>query len=132
MGTSEKARKQDKGINSRFKSKVLEVGSADDDESDFECYDKSGGKPVYVKVDEDFTGGTGKDLKVALPPGLPEKKETSNNIGATRVWDESRFGNTSYRRSDKKNSKHRSSISQFWISNNLRLYFQDQLEKGHR
>ena len=80
----------------------MEVGSADDDESDFECYDKSGGKPVYVQVDKDITGGTGKDLKVALPPGLPEKKETSNNNGTTRVWDESRFGNTSYRRSNKK------------------------------
>ena len=75
VSTSEKARKQDEGIFSAFKPKVQKVES-DEENSDFECFDKSNGKPVDVDVDKDFTE---RDPALALLPNRPEEEETNNN-----------------------------------------------------
>ena len=53
MSASEKAKKT-KEERTISKPKIRKVES-DDDDSDFECYNKSDGKPVHVDIDKEVT-----------------------------------------------------------------------------
>ena len=74
------------------KPKVRKVDS-DEEDSDFECYDRSEGKPVNVDVDREITEGSKATL--ALLPNRSEEDEKNNN-GETRDRD----GNINLRRSN--------------------------------
>ena len=56
------------------KPKIQKV-ELDKGNSDFECYDKSGGKPVHVVIDKETTKGNKSTLAV-LPNRLKEIKIT--------------------------------------------------------
>ena len=77
---TEKARKQE-GIISESKSKVRKVES-DDDDSNFEGYNKSDGKLVQVDVDRKITECSGKDPTLTLLQNKSEEEEI-NNTGET-------------------------------------------------
>ena len=96
VSASEKARKQQECIISESKRKVRKVES-DDKDIDFECYDKSDEKPANVDVDKE--GSSRKELTLAL---FPNKSEEVNYNGETGVGNDSRDGNTSVRRSNRK------------------------------
>ena len=71
VSSSEEAqRTEEEGTISASKPKARNVES-DEDNSDFESYKKSDGKPVYVEIDKEVTeGGTA----LALLPNKSEKK----------------------------------------------------------
>ena len=75
---SENAQKQDVGIVSESKPDVRKVES-DDDDSDFECYDKWDDKLVLVDVDREITGSRKEDPTLAL---LRNGSEENNNQDA--------------------------------------------------
>ena len=77
---------------SESKSKVQKVKSAEE-HSDFECCDKSNGKPVHVNVDREITE---RDPTHALLPNRSEKEELNNN-GKTSGGN----GNISVRKSNR-------------------------------
>ena len=54
VGASEKGQKLEEGTIFKPKPKVRKVESKEND-SDFEGYDKSAGKPVHVDVDKEVT-----------------------------------------------------------------------------
>ena len=54
---------------------------SDEQDSDFECYDKSNGKPVHVDVHKEIAG---RGPTFALLPNRLWEEER-NNIGETRV-----------------------------------------------
>ena len=87
----------EEGIFSESRSKVRKVASDDDDDddddSDFECYDRSEGKPVHVDVDKEMAESN--KLTLALLRNRSEKDEFNN--GETRDRD----GNTNLRRSNR-------------------------------
>ena len=58
----------EEGIISKSEPKVREVAldDDDDDDSDFVCYDRSEGQPVYVDVDKEMTESN-KPILVLLP-----------------------------------------------------------------
>ena len=91
VSASEKARKQQKGIIAESKPINRKVES-DDEDSDFECYDKS----VNVNVDKEVTGSSGKEPTLVLLPNKSEEKVNKNV--ETRVGNDSRDGNTSLQR----------------------------------
>ena len=95
MSTSEKARKQDEGIISESKPKVQKVES-DDEYSDFDCCDKSDGKPVHAYVIKEVTGSSGKEPTVAPSSKISEEVNNNSETGVgIDNWD----GNTRVRRS---------------------------------
>ena len=51
VSASERAGLMDQGVVSESKSKVRKV-ELEEKESDFDCYDKSNGKPVHVNMDK--------------------------------------------------------------------------------
>ena len=53
VSASETARLKEEAIFYKSKSNVRKLES-DEEESDFECYDKSDGKPVYVGDDKEI------------------------------------------------------------------------------
>ena len=50
---------------------------SDEEVSDFDCYDRSEGKPVHVDVDKDITEGNKPTLE--LLPNRSEEEETNSN-----------------------------------------------------
>ena len=58
------------------KPKVRKVES-DEDDSDFECYNKSDGKPVHVDIDKVVTEG---GPALALLPNKSEEDERNMNV----------------------------------------------------
>ena len=93
MSTTEKAKEaEEERTISASKPKVRKVES-DEDDSDFECYTKSGGKPVHVHIDKEVTEG-GQALVVL--PNNSEEEEIINN-GETM----GEYCNTSVRRSNR-------------------------------
>ena len=76
---SEKAHKVEEGTISTSKPKVWKVKS-DEDDSDFECYNKSDGQPVHVDIDKEGTGGR---PALALLPNKSDEKLI--NSSETRV-----------------------------------------------
>ena len=99
---SEKARKQQESIIFESKQKVQKV-ELDDEDSDLviSYSDKSNGKPVIVDIDEYVLGSSGKEPTLALLPIKSKAKESKNN-GETWVGRNSREGDTSVRRSNRK------------------------------
>ena len=83
----------EKGIISESRPKVRKVDS-DEEDSDFENYDRSEGKPVHVDIDKEITEGNKPTL--ALLPKRSENDEINNN-GETRDRD----GNNNLRRSNR-------------------------------
>ena len=83
----------DEGIISEFKPKVQKV-EWDEEDGDFECYDKSEGKPIHIDIDKKTTEGNKPTL--ALLPSRSEENEI-NNKGETRDGD----GNIGLRRSNR-------------------------------
>ena len=83
----------EEGIISETRPKVWKVAS-DDDDCDFECYDRSESTPVRVDVDKELTDINKPTL--ALLPNRSEEDEINNN-GETQDRD----GNTSLRRSNR-------------------------------
>ena len=75
-----------------YKPKVRKV-ELDEEDSDFECYDRSEGKPVGVDIDNKITERNKATL--APLPNRPEEDENNNN-GETRDRD----GNITLRRSN--------------------------------
>ena len=57
VSASEEARKLGEGIIPESQPKVWKV-EPDEEDCDFECDDKSDGKPVHVEVDKEITGAT--------------------------------------------------------------------------
>ena len=53
VSASERAQMMEEGVISESKLRVRKVES-DEEGSDFECYDKSDGKPVHVNIDKDL------------------------------------------------------------------------------
>ena len=90
---SEKTRKMGERTISKSKPKVRNVDSNEED-SDFECYDKSDGKPPHVHIDKDVTEGTKRTLPLLLNRS---EEDEINNIGETRDGG----GNISLRRSNR-------------------------------
>ena len=72
---SEKAQKLEEVTISASKPNVWKVES-DEDDSNFECYNKFGGKPVHVDIDKEVTEG---EPALALLPNKSEKEEMNNN-----------------------------------------------------
>ena len=68
----------EEGIISESKSKVRKV-ELDEEENDFECYDKSDEQPVHVDVDKELA--VDKPTLALLPNRLEEVE--LNNIGET-------------------------------------------------
>ena len=64
---------------------------SDEEDSYFECYDRSEGKPVQVGINKEITGGN--KLTLALLPNRSEEAEMNKN-GETR----DRNGNNKLRR----------------------------------
>ena len=56
FSTSEKAQMVEEGIISESKPKVRNLES-DEEDSDFDCYDKFEGNPVHVDIDKEATKG---------------------------------------------------------------------------
>ena len=83
----------EEGIFSESRPKVRKVAS-DDDDSDFECYDRSKGKPVHVDVDKEMAES--KKPTLALLPNRSEEDKINNN-GETQDRD----GNTNLRGSNR-------------------------------
>ena len=108
---SEEAPKQEERIISESKAKIREVES-DKKDSDFECSNKSDGKPVYVDVDKEITGSSQKDPTLAFVPNRSEKEEINNN-GETGGEN----GNADVRRSNRtfKPAQQLCSVPCFWI-----------------
>ena len=75
---SEKARELEVGIILEWKIKVREV-EWDEEDCDFEYYDKSDGKPVHVDVDKEDAESSQKDSTLALFPNRSKEKEINNN-----------------------------------------------------
>ena len=69
------------GVISESKSEISKVES-DKEDSSFECYRKSDGKPVYVDVDKKITE---RHPTVALWPNRSEEDEV--NKSADKGWD---------------------------------------------
>ena len=91
VSASEKARKVEEGNISESKAKVQK--ESDERDNDFECYDKSDGKPVHVDVNKEVTEG---NPTHALLPNRSEEDKINNN-GETRGGN----GNISVRRSNR-------------------------------
>ena len=84
----------EEGIISEPKPRFRKVES-DEEDSDFECNDKSEGKPVHVDIDKETTEGN-KSTTALL---LNRSEEDKNNINdETRDGD----GNISLRRSNRR------------------------------
>ena len=90
VSVSERIQLMEEGIISESRPKVRKVASHDDG-SDFECYDRSEGKPVHVDVDKDMNESNKPTL--ALSPTRSEKDEINNNDE-----EQDRDGNTNLRR----------------------------------
>ena len=71
---------------------MVRTVASDDNDSDFECYDRSEGKSVYVYIDNE-TAEINKPTLALLPNRSEEDK--SNNNGETQDRD----GDTNLRRS---------------------------------
>ena len=93
MSTSETARKIEEGLFCESKLKPREV-DLDEEDSDFECYDKSDDKPVHVDVDKEVNE---RDPTNTLVPNGSEEDEMDKNV-ETRCG----IGNISVRRSNEK------------------------------
>ena len=78
VSTSEKTREMEEVMISESKSRVRKVES-DEENSDFECFDKFDGKLVHVDVDKEITE---RDPTRALLPNRSE--EDINDNGGTR------------------------------------------------
>ena len=89
---------------------------SDDEDSDFDCYDNSNGKPVHVDVDKKITRSSQKEPTFTLLPSRLEEEETNIN-GETGMGNDNRNGNTRGRRSNwkLKPSEQLGSIPYFWI-----------------
>ena len=74
MGSASVRRKEldlmEEGTISEYKPKVRKMES-DEDDSDFECYDRSEGKPVHVDIVREITEGNKPTL--ALLPNRSEE-----------------------------------------------------------
>ena len=90
MNASEKAKKAEEGTISASKPKVQKMDS-DEDESSFECYNKSDGKPLHVDIDKEVTE---RGPALAL---LPNNLEEIYNNGETKGGN----GNISVHRSNR-------------------------------
>ena len=91
VSASETTRLREEGIISESRPTVRKVVS-DDEDSDFECYDRSQGKPLHVDVDKEMAESNKPTL--ALLPSRSEKDEINNNGGT-----QDRDGNSNLRRS---------------------------------
>ena len=78
VSASEEARKPEEGFLSKSKPKVPKVES-DEEDSNFECYDKSECKPVHVDVDKEIARSSHKDPTLALILNSSEEGELNNN-----------------------------------------------------
>ena len=68
--------KKGKGTILKSKPKVQKVG-LQFESSDFECYDKSDGKPVHANADRKITGKSGEDSTLSLLPPRSEKTRST-------------------------------------------------------
>ena len=93
MSTSEKTKKTEEGMISESKPEVWKVES-DKEDSDFECYNNSEGKPVHVDFEKEVADRSKPTF--ALLPSRSEECKINNN-SETRDGD----GNISLRRSDR-------------------------------
>ena len=73
---SERTQLMEEGIIHESRPKVRKVDS-DGEDSDFECYDQSGGKPVHVDIDKEIAEGNKPTL--AKLPNRSEEDENNNN-----------------------------------------------------
>ena len=80
------------GIISKFKLNVRKVDS-DEEDSNFECYDRSEKKPVHADFDKELTEGNKPTLAM-----LPKKSEEDEIINSGETRD--RDGNMNLRRSN--------------------------------
>ena len=78
MSASDKARKQQDGIIADSKPKVRKV-QADDENSDFECYEQFDRQPSNVDVDEEVTGSSEKNWRKRLFRKNSEEEKVNNN-----------------------------------------------------
>ena len=76
VSASEKARKEEERTVSASKAKVRKVESEKED-SGFEYYNKSEGKPIHVDIDKETTEG---GPALALLPNRSEEDEINNNV----------------------------------------------------
>ena len=76
VSASERTRLMEDGTISEFKPKVRKVDS-DEEDCDFERYDRSEGKPVQVDIDKRITEGNKPTL--TLLPNRSEADEINNN-----------------------------------------------------
>ena len=66
----------EEGTISASEPKVRKVES-DKEDSDFECYNKSDGKPVHVDIDKEATEA---EPALTLLPNRPQDEELNNNV----------------------------------------------------
>ena len=74
---------------------------SDIEDSAFECYDESDGKPVHVEVDKEITGSSQKSRRLHCCQNRSGEEEINNN-DKTVFGNDNRNGNTSVRRSNGK------------------------------
>ena len=75
---SARERKQKEGIIPKFNPKVRKVESEDED-SNFECYNKSNGKPLHVDVDKQTSGSDERNSTLVVLLNRREENKINNN-----------------------------------------------------